>query len=95
MPYIITEECENCGACVAGCETEAITEGESRAHIDITRCIECGTCELNCPTGAIVFVDDAEYEKMKSSREPLPSEAATDPPETKENPADAAEEPPR
>jgi ferredoxin len=67
MPYVVTEECENCGACVAGCETEAITAGDTQAHIDVRRCHECGTCEMNCPVGAIVFVDDAEYEKMKPS----------------------------
>jgi ferredoxin len=80
MPYVITEECENCGACVAGCESEAIIEGESQSHIDITRCIECGTCELNCPFGAIVFVDDAEYQQKKPSQETPPPEAEEDQP---------------
>ena len=64
MPYIVTEECIQCGACVAGCENNAITDGETQSHIDINLCIECGTCERNCPSAAIIFVDDSEYEAM-------------------------------
>lgn len=60
MPYVVTEECILCGACVTGCENEAITEGETQSHIDTSKCIECGTCERNCPSGAIIFVDEAE-----------------------------------
>lgn len=64
MPFVVTVECINCGACVVGCESDAITEGELQSHIDPTLCIECGTCELNCPISAIIYVDDAEYEQM-------------------------------
>jgi ferredoxin len=60
MPYIVTAECIQCGACVAGCDNEAITEGETQSHIDITICVECGTCERNCPVDAIIWVDDTE-----------------------------------
>jgi ferredoxin len=80
MPYVVTEECENCGACVAGCETEAITAGDTQAHIDVRRCHECGTCEMNCPVGAIVFVDDAEYEKMRRPGDAPPPAPAEEPP---------------
>lgn len=73
MPYIVTAECINCGACVVGCEGEAITEGDMQSHIDITLCIECGTCELNCPESAIIYVDDAEYEQMISSQKEVQS----------------------
>lgn len=49
MPYVVTEACILCGACVTGCESNAITEGETQSHIDVTICIECGTCIRNCP----------------------------------------------
>ncbi len=62
MPYIVTDKCTLCGACVVGCESNAITEGETQSHIDINICIECGTCERNCPSEAIIFVDEVEYE---------------------------------
>jgi Fe-S-cluster-containing hydrogenase component 2 len=45
---------------VSGCESGAITEGETQSHIDVSICIECGTCESNCPSDAIIFVDEAE-----------------------------------
>lgn len=68
MPYIVTLECIQCGACAAGCENDAITEGETQSHIDITLCIECGTCERNCPVNAIIFIEDAEYKAQLESQ---------------------------
>lgn len=68
MPYFVTTECILCGACVVGCENDAITEGETQSHIDIDICIECGTCELNCPSDAIVFLDDEEYKKVVTAK---------------------------
>jgi ferredoxin len=68
MPYIVTDECILCGACVAGCENNAITEGDSQSHIDVNLCIECGMCEQNCPSNAIIFVDESEYEAMLASK---------------------------
>ena len=68
MPYIVTDECILCGACVAGCENNAITEGDSQSHIDVNLCIECGTCEQNCPSDAIIFVDESEYKAMLASK---------------------------
>jgi ferredoxin len=73
MPYIVTLECINCGACEAGCESEAITEGETQSHIDPYICIECGICELNCPVSAIIYIDDEEYARMHSSEEQIQS----------------------
>jgi ferredoxin len=58
MPYVITDACIQCGACVVGCESDAITEGETQSHIDITICIECGTCQRNCPSDAIIYEDE-------------------------------------
>jgi ferredoxin len=60
MPYIVTDACILCGACVSGCESAAITEGERQAHIDASLCVECGTCARNCPSAAILFVDEGE-----------------------------------
>ncbi len=60
MPYVVTSECIQCGACVAGCESGAISEGETQSHIDVNLCVECGTCAANCPVQAIVFVDEVD-----------------------------------
>lgn len=60
MPYVVTSECILCGACMAGCETGAITEGETQSHIDVTICIECGNCQINCPSEAIIWVDEVD-----------------------------------
>jgi ferredoxin len=59
MAYVVTSACMLCGACIAGCESEAIEEGDTQACIDAERCVECGTCERNCPFEAIVFVETA------------------------------------
>jgi ferredoxin len=60
MPYVVNENCILCGACVAGCESNAITEGDTQSHIDVTICIECGTCNINCPSDAIDFIEDTD-----------------------------------
>jgi ferredoxin len=59
MAYVITNECNQCGACVAGCETGAVKEGSDQNVIDLSLCVECGLCHGNCPFGAIVWEDDA------------------------------------
>jgi len=59
MPYVITSDCNQCGACVSGCETGAIKEKQDRNRIGATICIECGVCADNCPFQAIVFEEDA------------------------------------
>ena len=64
MPYVVTDECILCGACVVGCESDAITESETRAIIDTEVCIECGTCEMNCISDAIIFVDEEEAARI-------------------------------
>jgi ferredoxin len=68
MPYVVTDACILCGACSAGCESDAITEGETQAHIDVTLCVECGTCERNCPSEAIIYMDESEYEAYLASK---------------------------
>lgn len=61
MPYVVTDECILCGACISGCESDAITEEETKAYIHVDVCVECGTCERNCPSEAIIYMDDDEY----------------------------------
>ena len=68
MPYIVTDACIICGACVVGCESNAITEGETQSHIDVTLCVECGTCERNCPSDAIIFVEESNLNTDKASK---------------------------
>jgi len=58
---------------VSGCESGAITEGETKSHIDVNICVECGTCERNCPSDAIIYVDEAEAAAI------LAAQAATKP----------------
>ena len=67
MPYIVTAECILCGACVSGCESNAITEGETQSHINVNLCIECSTCESNCPVQAIIFVEESEMAKYRDA----------------------------
>jgi ferredoxin len=69
MPFIVTDKCISCGACVAGCETCAITEGETQSYIDVTICIECGTCQMNCPSDAIIFVEETETSIQPDSKQ--------------------------
>jgi ferredoxin len=68
MPYKVTDVCILCGACVVGCESNAITEGDTQAHIDVDLCVECGTCERNCPSDAIIFVEESEMENNQSPK---------------------------
>lgn len=64
MPYVVTSECILCGACIAGCESDAITEDDTQAHIDTEICVECGTCERNCPMEAIIYVSEEEAARI-------------------------------
>ncbi len=62
MPYVVTDNCVQCGACAAGCGTGAIQEGNGRTRtaIDVAICIECGLCAADCPFQAIIFVEQVE-----------------------------------
>jgi ferredoxin len=73
MPYVVTAECILCGACVAGCQSNAITEGETQSHINVTLCVECGTCEANCPVQAIIYVEESEFKAQAGAAQPTPS----------------------
>jgi ferredoxin len=67
MPYFITDECMQCGACESGCEVQAISEGEEKFVIDQEICVECGTCEMNCPFDAIILISEEELEELLNS----------------------------
>ncbi len=69
MPYVVTSECNQCGACITGCESDAIAEGETQSIIDPIKCIECGKCEANCPFSAIIFVQDEAEQTTQSAGE--------------------------
>lgn len=60
MPYVVTDKCQQCGICVAGCPVGAITEEATKSEIHPDICIECGTCHDNCPFEAIIFVEEEE-----------------------------------
>ena len=53
MAYQITDDCINCGACVAECPVDAISEGDDKYVIDADTCIDCGACVGTCPVEAI------------------------------------------
>ena len=52
MAYKISDDCIACGACMAECPTEAISEGDGKMVIDADKCIDCGTCAGVCPVDA-------------------------------------------
>ena len=74
MPYVVTGECNQCGACIVGCESDAISEGETQSVIDVTLCVECGTCKRNCPFDAIIYVEETE-----AAAQPPPVETVANP----------------
>jgi ferredoxin len=54
MAYIISEEkCVGCGACVAVCPVEAISQDGDKYKIDPNTCVDCGACAGECPSEAI------------------------------------------
>ena len=52
MAYKISDDCVSCGACVAACPVEAISEGDGKFVINADECISCGSCADACPVGA-------------------------------------------
>ncbi|MGE5529401.1 MAG: DUF362 domain-containing protein [Patescibacteria group bacterium] len=52
MPYKISDECLNCGACLPKCPAGAISEGADKYVIDPSKCTDCGNCAEVCPTEA-------------------------------------------
>ncbi len=68
MPYVITDSCTKCGACVEVCPTDSIHEGVFESYdqmfINPDTCTECGACEGECPSTAI-FADFDLADDMK------------------------------
>ena len=52
MAYVISEDCSACGACMAECPVDAISEGDIY-KIDAEACTDCGACADVCPVEAI------------------------------------------
>lgn len=52
MAYIINDDCISCGACMAECPVDAISEGSDKYCIDKDTCIDCGACASVCPVDA-------------------------------------------
>ncbi len=53
MPWVLQEDCTNCGICIDECPVHAIEMEDEGARIDNDECIRCGTCHDVCPVGAV------------------------------------------
>jgi len=53
MAHKISDSCVNCGACMADCPMDAISEGDGQHVIDPAKCSDCGACVSSCPTDSI------------------------------------------
>ena len=54
MPFIITENCTGCTACIKRCPTDAITGERHKLHVIAQeKCIQCGTCMDVCRDDAV------------------------------------------
>ncbi len=51
VAFVIKDSCIACGACIAECPVEAISEGDIYT-IDEGACIDCGACQSVCPVDA-------------------------------------------
>ena len=72
MPYIITENCTGCTACMKRCPTEAITGDRKVLHvIDPELCINCGACGVVCPDEAIYDEKGILCEMLKAGARPV------------------------
>ncbi|MCK5708744.1 MAG: 4Fe-4S binding protein [Candidatus Aureabacteria bacterium] len=53
MPFVKSELCTNCKACVPVCPVQAISIKGQSALIDQDKCIKCGACIIACPQKTI------------------------------------------
>lgn len=71
MPFIITENCTGCTACIRRCPTNAITGERKLLHvIDPELCINCGACGVVCPDEAIYDNEGNLCEMLKPAARP-------------------------
>jgi ferredoxin len=69
MPFKITDECINCGACEPECPNMAITAGDEFFEIEPDKCTECvghfdeSQCAAVCPVDCCV--PDPEHKESK------------------------------
>jgi len=60
----VTDQCDDCGICVASCPSEAIDEADRYATI-ASKCILCCACIKACPNQARVMMDGPLMDKAK------------------------------
>jgi uncharacterized protein len=53
---VIYDRCIACGLCVAECDQGALSLGEKKAEVDMSKCILCGYCAAVCPEYVIRVV---------------------------------------
>lgn len=65
-PFVKAKACEACGACIASCPEDALSEGtDQKAVLDEKLCIGCGECIAQCRYDAIGFRWDTAPAKMQ------------------------------
>jgi hypothetical protein len=52
-PYIKSEKCTACGACIKNCDSDAISMVEGKAQIKSDLCVGCAMCIAVCNFGAV------------------------------------------
>ena len=60
----VTDDCDDCGLCVAACPKNAIDESNTYSTID-ANCIFCCACIKACPQQARILKDGPIKEKAK------------------------------
>lgn len=52
-PVVMDKECIGCGKCAESCAPKAMTMGNRKARLDMSKCIRCYCCHEMCPVKAI------------------------------------------
>ena len=53
---VVYDRCTQCGMCVTECDQGALSMGEKKAEVDMSKCILCGYCAAVCPEYVIRVV---------------------------------------